>query len=192
MRRPPTSAAGLPEKAIPAWSGLLAFPACEVAPHLIGWRLVIGGVTARIAETEAYHSEQDRACHASRGRTPRASGLYAPPGTLYVYLCYGMHWMLNLVCDREGFPSAVLIRGIVIDGIDPRLSNGPGKVAKRLGLGRAHHGQHLDDGALCLLPPEAPPPRLRNGPRVGVDYAGPFWSRRRWRWWADGFPVAPA
>lgn len=171
---------------------LLAHPAPEVAPRLIGWRLVIGGITARIAETEAYHSEQDRACHASRGRTPRTQVLYAPHGTLYVYLCYGMHWMLNLVCDREGVPSAVLIRGVMIDGIDPRRSNGPGKVAKQLGLDRVHHGQRLDDGVLRLLPPDVPPPRLRNGPRVGVDYAGPFWSRRRWRWWADGFPVAPA
>ena len=175
-----------------AWTELLAQPAHRVAPRLIGWRLVISGITAHIMETEAYHSEQDLACHASRGRTPRSSGLYAPHGTLYVYLCYGMHWMLNLVCDREGVPSAVLIRGVVITGIDPRRSNGPGKVAKQLGLEREHHGQRLDHGPLSLLPPDAAPPRLRNGPRVGVDYAGPFWSRRRWRWWADGFPVARA
>ena len=149
-----------------AWTELLAQPAPIVAPRLIGWRLVIGGATARITETEAYHSEQDRACHASRGCTPRTQVLYAPHGTLYVYLCYGMHWMLNLVCDREGVPSAVLIRGIAIDGIDPRLSNGPGKVAKRLGLDRRHHGQHLDDGTLCLLPPDTPSPRPRNGPRA--------------------------
>jgi DNA-3-methyladenine glycosylase len=169
---------------------LLARPAPEAAPVLIGWRLAIGGVTARIMETEAYHGEEDRACHASRGRTPRTLGLYAPHGTLYVYLCYGMHWMLNLVCDREGQPSAVLIRGVEIAGVDRRRTNGPGKVAKQLGLERAHHGQHLADGALRLLPPDAPAPRLRNGARVGVDYAGPYWSRRRWRWWADGFPVA--
>lgn len=108
------------------------------------------------------------------------------------HLCYGMHWLLNIVCDEPGVPAAVLVRGIRIDGLDPRRSNGPGKAAALLGLGRADHGRHLGepDCALRLLPPLAPPPRLRRGPRVGVAYAGPVWAGKPWRWWAADFPAA--
>lgn len=169
----------------------LSRPAPQVAPELLGWRLAIGPHLARITETEAYHGVTDRACHASKGRTPRTDGLYARPGTLYVYLCYGMHWMLNLVCDRVDVPSAVFIRAVELPGVDPRASNGPGKVAKLLGLNRSHHGQHLDTGELHLLPPLVPVKRRRRGPRVGVAYAGPGWADKPWRWWEDGFPVVP-
>lgn len=72
-------------------------PAPLVAPDLLGWRLAIGGLEARITETEAYHQVTDLACHASRGRTRRTEVLFARPGTLYVYRCYGIHWLLNLV-----------------------------------------------------------------------------------------------
>ena len=89
----------------------LSRPAPEVAPGLLGWRLTAHGVSGIIAETEAYQGEEDLACHAAKGRTPRTATLYAAPGTIYVYLCYGMHHLLNLVTDREGVPSAVLIRG---------------------------------------------------------------------------------
>jgi DNA-3-methyladenine glycosylase len=160
-----------------------------VAPELLGWRLAIGPHVARITETEAYHGIEDRACHASKGRTPRTEVLFARPGTLYIYLCYGVHWMLNLVCDRVDVPSAVLIRSIDLPGIDSRASNGPGKVAKLLGLDRRHHGRHLDEGVLRLLPPLRPVERRHRGPRVGVAYAGKHWAGKAWRWWEDGFPV---
>ena len=99
-----------------------------------------------------------------------------------------MHHLLNLVTGDEGVPSAVLIRGMLIEGVDPRRSNGPGKVAKLLGLDRTHNGQAL--GSLVeLQPPLGPRRALRRGTRVGVDYAGPRWSAMRWRWWLAGFPV---
>jgi DNA-3-methyladenine glycosylase len=167
----------------------LSRPAPQVAPELLGWRLAIGGQVARITETEAYHGVEDRACHASKGRTARTEGLFARPGALYVYLCYGMHWMLNLVCDQVDVPSAVLIRSVDIAGVDPRTTNGPGKTTKVLGLHRHHHGQHLAGGALRLLPPLTAVKRRRRGPRVGVAYAGPGWADKPWRWWEDGFPV---
>jgi len=168
---------------------VLQGPAPLVAPALLGWRLSAHGVTGVIAEIEAYHGEEDLACHASKGRTPRTATLYAAPGTLYVYLCYGMHHLLNLVTGEEGVPSAVLIRGLMIDGVDPRRSNGPGKVAKLLGLDRTHNGQVIGT-TVGLLPPIGPRCAVRSGPRIGVDYAGPHWSRMRWRWWLAGFPVA--
>lgn len=170
----------------------------------------MGGVRARITETEAYHTHKDLACHASKGRTQRTETLFAPAGTLYVYLCYGMHWMLNLVCGDEGVPSAVLIRSVqIIDGaavvrerrttgiknIDgplPRnIANGPGKVCQALALGRAHHGRSLFVAGcpLSLHPPTNPVRNKRQGPRIGVAYAGPVWAAKPWRWWERGFPV---
>lgn len=168
----------------------LSRPAPLVAPQLIGWQLQAHGVHGMITETEAYFGESDLACHASKGRTPRTATIYAQPGTLYVYLCYGIHHMLNVVTDRDGVPSAVLIRGLLIDGVDPRRSNGPGKVAKLLGLDRRHNGQALGD-VVRLIPPSGSdvPPKLCCGPRVGVDYAGAVWGAKPWRWWLAGFPV---
>ncbi len=173
-------------------ASLLAGPATTAAPALIGWRLAIGGRVAEITETEAYQGVEDRACHASKGRTPRTATLFGPSGTLYVYLCYGMHHLLNLVCDRDGVPAAVLIRSVAIPGLDPRRTNGPGKVCATVGLDRRHHGLHLDDPScpLVLLPPTGERPQIRCGKRIGVAYAG-AWARRRWRWWREGFPVVP-
>ncbi len=188
----------------------LARPAPELAPRLIGWELAANGVRARITETEAYQGEEDLACHASRGRTARTATLYGAPGTLYVYLCYGMHWMLNIVCDDVDVPAAVLVRSVeVIAGHELaarrrgsaapapgahawlRLANGPGKVCQALGLDRELHGTALgSSSALRLTPPTRPPAALKNGARVGVGYAGPRWSQMRWRWWEAGFPVA--
>jgi DNA-3-methyladenine glycosylase len=188
----------------------LSLPAPEVAPRLIGWELSANGVRGRIVETEAYQGEEDLACHASRGRTPRTAILYGAPGTLYVYLCYGIHWMLNLVCDRPETPAAVLVRGLeIVAGHELaaqrrgaaapapgsrgwlRLANGPGKVCQALGLDRRHHGTVLGaDSALRLMPPTRAPGALCVGPRVGVAYSGPVWSRQPWRWWESGFPVA--
>jgi len=174
-----------------AADAFLCRPAPLVAPDLLGWRLAIGGLEARITETEAYHQVTDLACHASRGRTRRTEVLFARPGTLYVYRCYGIHWLLNLVCDQVDVPSAVLIRAVAMPGVDPRLSNGPGKVTRLLGLGQRHHGIHLSTGEVRLLPPSVPSARHRCGPRIGVDYAGAPWALKRWRWWEAGFPVVP-
>jgi DNA-3-methyladenine glycosylase len=182
----------------------LAIPAPDLAPRLIGWELEAHGVRGRIVETEAYQGCEDRACHASKGRTPRSETLFAAPGTLYVYLCYGMHWMLNLVCDRGGEPAAVLIRSLAIcagaalagerrgGARGAQLANGPAKLCQALALDRAHNGLRLGESGcpLRLLPPREPAGQLCNGPRVGVDYAGAQWAGMPWRWWEAGFPVA--
>jgi DNA-3-methyladenine glycosylase len=184
----------------------LSQPATRVAPRLIGCELVAHGVRARIVETEAYQGEADKACHAARGRTARADVLYRAPGTVYLYLVYGLHVMLNLVCDREGAPAAVLIRAIeILDGepmvrrrrrqpsASPRLlANGPGKVCEALALELAANGTRLGRRGcpLRLLAPTRRPGPLAVGPRVGVAYAGPGWADKPWRWWEAGFPVA--
>jgi DNA-3-methyladenine glycosylase len=130
-----------------------------------------------ITEVEAYDGERDLACHASRGRTARTDVLYAPGGSWYVYLVYGMHHMLNLVTGPENYPAAILIRGV-------ETVTGPGRLTRALGIdlrfnrlpARPGHGLHLEDPGL-----ELPRRAILAGPRVGIDYAGPIWSAKPWR-----------
>ncbi len=130
-----------------------------------------------ITEVEAYDTELDLASHASRGKTPRTQVLYSLGGVWYVYLIYGMYHMLNLVTGPEGTPAAVLIRGL--DTV-----TGPGRLTKALGIDMGFNGRpvsprtglHLEDLGIDI-------PRRRIGatPRIGVDYAGPIWSKKPWR-----------
>lgn len=135
-----------------------------------------------IVETEAYVGAHDLACHASKGCTPRTQVMFGPGGHWYVYLCYGIHEMLNLVTGPVGHPAAILIRGV--EG-----AIGPGRVTKQLGIDRRLNAQpaapesglHLEDHGIVV-----PRARVVVGPRVGVDYAGPIWAAKPWR-----FRVAP-
>lgn len=183
----------------------LDIPAPDLAPRLIGCRLRIGEVTGVIMETEAYQGEEDQACHARNGKTPRSAGLYAAPGTLYIYLTYGVHELLNIVCDTEGIPAAALIRAVHItrgEGIArartgkptaklEQLANGPGKLTKALGLTREFHGTSLgaEDCPLQLFDPPDHVPELEVGPRVGLGEVPEPWKSKPWRWWQAGYPV---
>ena len=123
---------------------ILDMPAPEAARALVGKilvrRLPDGRVIrARITETEAYFGESDTACHACHGRTQRTQVLYRPAGTIYVYLCYGIHWMLNLVTGPEDDPQAVLIRGV--EG-----ASGPGRVTKYLSIDKSLNDTPLGGG----------------------------------------------
>ena len=179
-------------------------PATTVAPGLIGAVIEAHGVRARIIETEAYQGIEDRACHASRGRTARTEVLFGECGVLYVYLCYGMHALLNLVCDREGVPAAVLLRAVDIthglsvarqrrgipDGASARLANGPAKLTQALGITLRHQGLRLGEPGCPLRVRLGQPLGERVcGRRVGVDYAGSC-ALRPWRWWESGYPLA--
>jgi DNA-3-methyladenine glycosylase len=134
-----------------------------------------------ITEVEAYISERDLACHASRGRTKRTAVMFGPPGHWYVYLVYGMHEMLNLVTGPEGWPSAILIRGVAD-------ATGPGRVTRALGIGRSLNGKpaapasglHIEDRGIRL-----PDRAVLRTPRIGIDYAGPVWSGKPWRFVVD-------
>jgi DNA-3-methyladenine glycosylase len=165
--------------------------AVEVARGLLGCVLVRrlpGGTVrrARIVETEAYVGEHDLASHARAGRTARTATMYGPPGHAYVYLVYGIHHMLNVVCAEHGDPQAVLVRAAEpLDGWDARLG-GPGLVAAALRLDRSDDGADLTKGALTI---EAgtPPARVGVGPRVGVAYAG-SWAAEHLRFADLGSP----
>ena len=146
----------------------------DVARDLVGKVLVHGDLRLRITETEAYCGEADTACHAHKGRTQRTEVMYGPAGTIYIYLCYGMHWMLNIVTGEENAPEAVLIRAC--EG----KYNGPGKLTKALGItGQLNRGSILgdelwieDDGFAC---------GIRELPRVGIGYASEEDQSRLWR-----------
>lgn len=169
-----------------------------VARELLGMHLVrtVGGktVTVRITETEAYIGRMDKACHAyGYKHTPRTETLFAPPGTVYIYLIYGMYHCLNFVTEAEGEPAAVLIRGIepVTQADREALSlirfgrsygdlssyqrknflNGPGKLCKGLSLTKEQNGLLLDCDQLYLMDPHDPPQNIKVGKRIGIDYA---------------------
>ncbi|MEA3462017.1 MAG: DNA-3-methyladenine glycosylase, partial [Bacteroidota bacterium] len=113
----------------------------EVAPQLLGQHLVkidAEGISSSyvITETEAYRGGEDLACHASKGRTPRTEVMFGEGGHLYMYLIYGMYWMMNVVTGQEGVPQAVLFRGL-------REASGPGRLTRRLGVDRDFYGEDL-------------------------------------------------
>ena len=163
-----------------------ARPTLTVARQLLGQRLVriLHGqrLTGRIVEVEAYIGQQDRACHAARGRTPRTAVMFGPPGTAYVYFIYGMHHCLNVVTEQEGFPAAVLIRALEpLEGLplmrrqrpgrpDHELTNGPGKLCQALSIGREMNGVDLVSSAVLFIEEDAPVPdeAVQTTPRVNV------------------------
>ena len=119
--------------------GLLSGPVEQLAPRLLGARLMAGGVTVRLTEVEAYAGEgEDPGSHAHRGRTPRTEVMFGPAGHAYVYLSYGMHWCLNVVVGPEGRAAAVLLRGAeVVDGLEAARARRPGSVDRDLCRGPA-------------------------------------------------------
>ncbi len=148
-----------------------------IGRHLVR-RLADGRTDARmITETEAYVGERDRACHARAGRTARTEVLYRAGGVWYVYLCYGIHEMLNLVVGPADWPAAVLIRGV--EG-----ASGPGRVTKTLEIDRGLNRSAADEASgLWIEDRGARVPRreIRATPRIGIDYAGPVWAAKKWR-----------
>ena len=174
-----------------------------VAPELLNKVLVCGRRAGRIVEVEAYVGAEDPGSHAFRGRTARNATMFGPPGRLYVYLSYGVHWCCNAVCGEEGEGVAVLLRALApVTGLDEMraargavrdrdLCRGPGRLGQALGLTKAHDGADLvtadrgpyiaDDGT---RPPSAPVNTRRVGLTAGAD--------RPWRWYVAGDPnVSP-
>jgi DNA-3-methyladenine glycosylase len=171
----------------------------EVAVELLNKLFVRGSRVARIVEVEAYRGANDPASHAFRGRTARNATMFGPPGHLYVYFTYGMHWCANAVCGDDGEGTAVLLRAAVpLDGLDDMraargpvarrdrdLCSGPAKLAQAFGLDRAFDGADLvtgDTGVVIVDDGTGPPARPGNSTRVGLRSG----AEHPWRWFVEG------
>ena len=152
-----------------------------LAPNLLGKllcrRLEGGIIRYRITETEAYVGEEDTACHAHRGKTPRNAVMYGQAGTAYIYLCYGIHNLLNIVAAGEGEPEAVLIRGV--EGFP-----GPGRLTKAMSVGRSLNGADLTVSEELWLEDDGVIFAYEAAPRIGIDYASDIDRARLWRFTA--------
>ena len=155
-----------------------------VARALVGTHLVHGDRVARIVETEAYRGPTDLACHARVGITKRTRTLYGPPGRAYVFLIYGMYDCFNVVCFGEGKGHAVLVRGVEpVSGIPEGVrTDGPGRLARALGITRAHDTADLVEGGVIAVLPRTKRPRIAVSARVGVAYAGAI-AEAPWRFY---------
>jgi len=152
-----------------------------VAPEIIGKNLVIRldddtSGRYRVTEVEAYRGSEDKACHACKGRTVRTEIMFHEGGKLYVYLIYGMYWMLNVVTGQENNPQAVLIRGV-------ESLPGPGKLTKSLGIDRTFYGEDLTLSRRIWLEESDFKPVIKTGERIGIEYAGEYWMTRPWRFY---------
>jgi DNA-3-methyladenine glycosylase len=186
---------------VTGWPDELTGDVLDVAPRLLSAVLRhstdAGDVAVRITEVEAYDGPGDPGSHAYNGRTARNAVMFGPPGHLYVYFTYGMHFCCNVVVGPDGTPSAVLLRaGEVVEGVeaarqrrgsssDRDLARGPARLCQALGIGREQDGVDLSAGPLVLTPPRAPEGPVRTGPRVGLRKA----ADRPWRFWLEGDPT---
>lgn len=155
-------------------------PATELAVNLLGkWLCVRHGneiLRRKITETECYYGEEDTACHAHKGKTARTEVMYCEGGVTYVYLCYGMHNLLNIVTGPVGHPEAVLIRGV--EGAE-----GPGRVTKLMGITRDDNKMPLDtDSKIWIEEGSDKNIKYSEQPRVGIDYADKADRERNWRY----------
>jgi DNA-3-methyladenine glycosylase len=169
-------------------------PTVQVARSLIGKYLVrmIDGrmLAGKIIEVEAYVGSEDKACHASKERTQRTDVMFGPAGVAYVYLIYGMYHCLNVVTEREEFPSAVLIRAIEIDG---KLIDGPGRLCRAMQIDRRLNRADLTRGESLWFEDRGTSVKRGNvgsHPRIGVDYAGK-WAEKLWRFRLERVTVPP-
>ena len=184
-----------------------ARPTRQLAQALLGCRLVhqfdgqrLAGI---IVEVEVYIGENDLACHARFGRTPRNAVMYERPGLAYVYFTYGMHWMLNVVSEEENFPAAVLIRALEPqEGIDVMLQHrlvsgpielcrGPAKLTQALRIDQALNGVDLCNGRSDLWIETGVPVPARSverGARVGLFNTPEPWKSKPWRYWVKNNP----
>ncbi len=157
--------------------------ALVVAPELVGKiivrRLNDGTIIReRIAEVEVYRGEEDKACHASKGRTKRTEILYGESGLIYVYLCYGIHWLMNVITGEKEQPQGILIRC-------GDVHNGPAKLTKYLQIDGSFNGKKIFGNDRIWIENDGFSPEIKTAPRVGIDYAGDYWRDIKWRYIAE-------
>ena len=152
----------------------------DIAGEILGKSIVVHQNNEQhshtVTEVEIYRGVEDKGCHVSRGRTKRNEIMFDHGGLLYVYLIYGMHWMLNIVTGNREEPQALLIRGL-------EDINGPGRLTKALGIDRSFHGEDLVTSPRIWIDNVSVNSReIIQKPRVGIDYAGEYWKNKPWRY----------
>jgi DNA-3-methyladenine glycosylase len=155
----------------------------DVAPAMIGKNLIVRSrdnclCSYTVTEVEAYRGREDRACHANKGRTARTEIMFHEGGRLYVYLIYGMYWMLNVVTGCENDPQAVLIRGV-------ESLSGPGKLTRSFGIDSTFYGEDLTISDRIWFEESDIIPLIKTGERIGIDYAGEYWKAKPWRFYLE-------
>ena len=155
-----------------------------VARELLGKYLVHGDRIGKIVETEAYLGPHDLAAHSARGRTKRNEVMFGPPGYAYVYMIYGMYFCMNVVTEREGHASAVLLRAMEPVSNLTGKTSGPGLLCQAMKIDRRLNDQDLLSDDFYIAHGSAPG-RIVKRPRIGVDYAG-SWARRHLRFYIAG------
>ncbi|MBI5699004.1 DNA-3-methyladenine glycosylase [Candidatus Saganbacteria bacterium] len=142
-------------------------------------------IVGKIVEVEAYYSAKDRASHAYGGkRTKRNRAEYLPGGHVYIYLVYGMHWQFNISTGPAGHPECLLVRAVEpVKGFLDRAASGPGKFCKAFHLNKSFYGEDLTRSKRLWLEENKTKVKVQRGPRIGIDYAGPYWAKVLWRFW---------
>lgn len=158
---------------------ILSLSTLEVAQHLIGWRLCRKFDDNRVimdtvVETEAYLGKDDLASHARFGKTKRNIPMFGPAGIWYVYLCYGIHYMLNLTTEPIDYPGAVLIRSL-------QNTSGPGRLTKIFNITQRFNGLSCATSTQLWLLPPIYTYDIQVTPRIGIQYAGAFWAQQPFR-----------
>jgi len=145
-------------------------------------------IIGKIVEVEAYYSARDRASHAFGGkRTKRNRAEYLRGGHVYIYLVYGMHWQFNISTGPADHPECLLIRAVEpVKGFSGREASGPGKFCKAFHLNKSFYGEDLTSSKRLWLEDNPEKVRVKRGPRIGIDYAGPYWSKVPWRFYIKG------
>ncbi|MDG5799246.1 DNA-3-methyladenine glycosylase [Marinilabiliaceae bacterium ANBcel2] len=164
------------------YSSFFSRDALEIAPQILGMQIVRqfedkSRTILTITEVEVYKGKNDLGCHASKGRTPRTEIMFHKGGKIYVYLIYGIHWLLNITTGAEDDPQAILIRG-------SREIKGPGRIGKALALDKSFYDEDIGLSNRLWLQWNRDKKRsynLKRAPRIGIDYAGEYWSKIPWR-----------
>ncbi|MBI2920180.1 MAG: DNA-3-methyladenine glycosylase [Planctomycetes bacterium] len=177
---------------------LFELPTPRAARALLGATLVHGRVAGTIVETEAYAAEDDPACHACNRRTARTEVFWGEGGLAYVYLCYGLHWCLNVVAHPKGRGGVVLLRAAMpVSGLDEmrrrrgrddppeRVASGPARLTQAFGVSGVLNGADLRRGEFRIEPPVRRPGRIAAGPRIGITKAVGL----LYRYWIEGHPA---
>lgn len=164
-------------------------PALQVAKAILGKRVVRlyrgKKISGKIVEVEVYYSVKDRASHAFGGKlTERNKAEYLQGGHVYIYMVYGLHWQFNISTGPAGHPECILIRAVEpIQGFKDREASGPGKFCKVFQLNKSFYGEDLIISKRLWLEANNEKVKIKRGPRIGIDYAGTYWSKVPWRYW---------